>query len=319
MATSETSETSGGPPPSGTFRAICFTEFGDPPDWDVVQHKLRFMAYGLETCPTTQREHYQGFAYAHKPMRWKAWKKLFPRAHFEKMAGSFQDNVVYCSKQSSLIKFGEEPKQGERKDLIDLKRKLEEYAPRRGTTTYDVAEDEAYFGVVARHNTFASGYLRHKRAKILNGDRTMPKVYVRIGPPGTGKTRWLDRKFGVGGYVIAPDNTGKWFDGCDHDVILFDDVEIDQVPPLSLWKRLCDRYPFEVPVKGGFITWKPRVIVFTSNHAVHEWWKDITPDNQQAIARRIYKTVYVDGTDGDETQEEFQSDEDSEGAEEGRA
>ena len=99
---------------------------------------------------------------------------------------------------------------------------------------------------------------------------------------------WLDRKFGLDGYVRAPDNTGQWFDGCDRDVILFDDVEVGQVPPFSLFKRLCDRYPITVAVKGGFITWKPKIIVFTSNYSINEWWQDLNAENIQARDRRIY-------------------------------
>ena len=68
----------------------------------------------------------------------------------------------------------------------------------------------------------------------------------------------INRKFGLNGYKRAPDNTGQWFDGCDRDVILFDDVEANAIPPFSKWKQLCDRYPHSVPVKGGFILWKPK-------------------------------------------------------------
>ena len=49
----------------------------------------------------------------------------------------------------------------------------------------------------------------------------VPEVYVRIGPAGTGRTRWLHDNYGTSGYAIAPDNTGRWYDGCDRDVVLF--------------------------------------------------------------------------------------------------
>ena len=34
----------------------------------------------------------------------------------------------------------------------------------------------------------------------------------------------------------------------------------------SLAGNICDRYPFEVQIKGGFVLWKSKVIVFTSNY-----------------------------------------------------
>jgi hypothetical protein len=118
----------------------------------------------------------------------------------------------------------------------------------------------------------------------------MPTVHVRIGPPGTGKTKWLDDTFGRDGYAYAPDNTGRWFDGCDCDVILFDDVEAGSVPPFSKWKQLCDRYPHSVPVIGGFILWKPKTVVFTSNQTPDKWWPglfDSDPLARQAFDRRV--------------------------------
>ena len=110
---------------------------------------------------------------------------------------------------------------------------------------------------------------------------------MRIGPPGTGKTRWMDDTHGIGNWITVPDNNGHWFDGDDHDVILFDDVEAGAIPSPSLFKRLTDRYPIQVPVKGGYITWKPRVIVFTSNSEPTKWWPNLSAFDLGAIERRI--------------------------------
>ena len=53
------------------------------------------------------------------------------------------------------------------------------------------------------------------RFTTLRNNRDVPEVYIRVGPPGTGKTRWLDEQYGADKWIEAPDNTGKWFDGCD--------------------------------------------------------------------------------------------------------
>ena len=78
-----------------------------------------------------------------------------------------------------------------------------------------------------------------------------------------------------------------------NDVILFDDVEIHVIPPTSLFKRLTDRYPIQVPIKGGFITWKPRVIVFTSNSHPKQWWTNLSDFDLGSIERRITKLEVV--------------------------
>lgn len=283
MATSATSDTS-------PFRAIAFTEHKDPPEWSDVEHKLTYMAYSLETCPTTGKEHFQGFAYARTAMKLTGWKKLFKTAHFEKMRGNFMQNEVYCSKQGKLLEFGVRPAQGQRNDIATMKAKLD-----AGQKPLEIAyEDINMFSVVGKMHRFAETYAQYIRYREIKDNRDPPQVLVRIGPAGTGKTRFLDDTYGTGMYTTAPDNTGRWFDGCDCDVVLFDDVENGQIPPLSLFKRLTDRYPIQVPIKGGHIWWKPKTVVFTSNQHPHEWWPNLSEFDRQAIERRITDITVVE-------------------------
>ena len=48
------------------------------------------------------------------------------------------------------------------------------------------------FGTVDRTHRFTESYFQYKRTKKLTHDRTVPEVFVRIGPPGTGKTKRMD-------------------------------------------------------------------------------------------------------------------------------
>lgn len=273
-----------------TLRKIALTIYGCIPEWEQIKPKVKYFAYANETCPTTGREHKQGFAYAWKPMRFKGWQDLFPGAHIEPMRGTFRDNEAYCSKEGVLVELGEKPNEnGVKSSLLKFKRKLDE-----GASVLEVAGEDEFFPSYLQYRNGLHEYKRYKRMKEVQDDREPPKVYVRIGPPGTGKTRWMDEQFGTSGWCTAPDNTGHWFDNCDRDVILFDDVEAGQVPALSFWKRLTDRYPLQVPVKGGFITWKPKVIVFTSNSHPFQWWKELTDFDRGAIERRITEIVVVE-------------------------
>lgn len=283
MATSETTVTK-----NGTFRSACYTQHKVDAmlPWDVLSKKIRYMAHAEETCPTTEKKHLQGFAYAKTPMRLTQWKKLLPHAHIEQMHGTFQDNEDYCSKEGKLEEFGTRPFQGERKDLIDLKRKLDQLIP-----PLEIADNEEYFGVVAKHHNFAEKYYEFKKSKVLKSDRTLPNVYVLTGPTGCGKTSWLDAEFGVGNWTKLPCPTGGtwwWTPECARsDHVLIDDVNSKKIPEIGTVLEWTDRYPFQAPIKGGFCWAKPKSIVFTSNVPRAEWWPFAKAGNLAAFERRI--------------------------------
>jgi len=77
------------------------------------------------------------------------------------------------------------------------------------------AVDEGFTPIVAKFSRFAHELYQHARYKRLRTNLDVPEVYIRIGPPGTGKSRWLDEQYGLDKWIEAPDNTGKWFDGCE--------------------------------------------------------------------------------------------------------
>jgi len=92
------------------FRGVYVTSFDThPPDWDILNGHLRYLAYTQETYGTSNLLQWQIFAYAFKSQRFSAFKKMFPKNHIEKMQGKFRDNECYCSKEGKLIGFGVKP------------------------------------------------------------------------------------------------------------------------------------------------------------------------------------------------------------------
>jgi hypothetical protein len=163
-----------------------------------------------------------------------------------------------------------------------------------GKRPLEIADEvDGMFGVVARTHRFAESYYQYKRQQRVQNDRTAPEVFIRWGPPGSGKTRWMDDTYGTSGWTRAPDNSGKCYDGCDCDVILFDDVKANQIPSITEVLKLTDRTPSRLPIKCGWITFKPKIIVFTSNYPPTDWWPNEPEISYRAFERRITNIEHV--------------------------
>lgn len=104
-------------------RNWCFTAF------DVFDVKwlddtnIRYYKYGEETCPTTNKNHLQGWLQLEKEKEMGWMKKLNPTAHFEIIRGSIDSNEEYVSKDGKVQTKGTFKKARQR---TDLKKVIEE-------------------------------------------------------------------------------------------------------------------------------------------------------------------------------------------------
>lgn len=110
-------------------RKLCFTSFDDnPPNPDIVnelidEDQVKYICYGEEVCPTTQKKHYQGYCYFYGKVSIRKAKKVLgiDKGWFQYAFGSFKENLNYCSKDGKFTEWGTRPAQGKRKDLNELK------------------------------------------------------------------------------------------------------------------------------------------------------------------------------------------------------
>lgn len=94
-------------------------------------------------------------------------------------------------------------------------------------------------------------------------------VYWISGPTGTGKS-YTANKIAVGSVWYSSD-TLHWFDGYSgQTTVIIDDFRLDQLKSVSWFLRLTDKYPLNVPIKGGFTNWCPKVIIITSPYKPQE-------------------------------------------------
>lgn len=124
-----------------------------------------------------------------------------------------------------------------------------------------------------------------------------PVVILYYGPSGCGKSR-LARSFAGDSYWVDPlpsNNSSFWMDGYDGQTdAIFDDVDGRfSGTTLKTWLRLLDRYALRVPVKGGFIDFRPETIHLTTNYHPREWYEWLNREPQYvALVRRITRVLY---------------------------
>lgn len=252
---------------------------------------MRYSVMGFEIGGQNGTPHLQGFVQFSSAIRMTTVQAKIPpllRAHLELMRKNStpQQAAEYCKKDGNFKEWGEIVKQGQRRDLEEIKEMID-----RGTS-YEELWDTHFPSMVQYRKSFLE-YCELKRSSSL---RDMPRVFVFWGPTGTGKTRRA--------HAVNPESTfvypgAGWFDGYrGQQVAIFDEFDGSDVP-FSLWKRLCDRYKMLVPIKGGFTAWTPSVIIFTSNIEPLSWWRSgfgnvLLPNGfRDQMLRRVECTVHM--------------------------
>lgn len=61
------------------------------------------LVVGKETCPTTGREHLQGYVSFANARSFSWWKNQFPGAHVEPRRGSEEEAIAYCRKEGNVV------------------------------------------------------------------------------------------------------------------------------------------------------------------------------------------------------------------------
>lgn len=127
--------------------------------------------------------------------------------------------------------------------------------------------------------------------------RDPPVVLWFYGETGTGKTRTaieLAQEAGCS-YWLSHGEKLQWFDGyIGQEYAIIDDFRKNMCT-FNFFLRLTDRYSLQVPVKGGFTNWIPKVIIITSpidRDEAYEYFDQNTRetktwDKANQLARRI--------------------------------
>lgn len=269
---------------SRPYRVFSIT-WNNPPDtWDdhvsSLSDEIQYGVFGVETAPTTGTVHLQGAIRLRKPARAAAVRKLFPGCHIEPARAPVA-LFEYCKKEGKFREYGKLLKQGERTDLTEF------YAGiRAGNPVASLFED------FPQQTLQYLGNIERIRLRFGQSDREAPRVWWIYGSTGVGKTKYVyDRE----PQVWASSDNLKWFDGYEsHEAVLFDDFRARDVSYAFLL-RLLDRYPLNVPIKGGFVPWVPKRIYITCPLSPEEAFENELHDKDPLaqLTRRIHNIVHL--------------------------
>lgn len=231
--------------------------------------------WGEETAPTTGTPHWQGYLEFEKIKRKTQVIALCEGMHIEYRKGTQQQAIDYCKGLSAgktpnevVHEFGTPTTNvpGRRNDIHDAVATLRS----RGMSA--VAEE---------HDDVLVKY--HRGLNIIQTflprlPKPVPQVILLFGPSDTGKTKCFFDECPVEDYWRQPITDGIWFDGYHgQKYALFDDFDGKCSKwPLRFVLQVLDRYPLDVPIKGGFTQWIPERIYITTNFFPRNWydWSD---------------------------------------------
>jgi len=235
----------------------------------------RYMVLGYEVCPETNRQHLQGYVAWDNPRSLNKFQQDIglKRFHFETTRGTPLQASDYCKKDGKFWEHGELPKQGER---IDWQRAVNDL--NNGTNLETIVSEQPQLLPSIR------ALERYKNIAQKSTHRDV-KVILLVGSPGTGKTRWAWENYPD----LYSKPEGHWWDGyTDQKTILLDDYYGDI--PYSQFLKVLDRYPLNLPIKGGFVPANYTTIIITSNNSFTHWGYHTS----NAIARRIHEIKNLD-------------------------
>ncbi|UUG66199.1 replication associated protein [Calfel virus LSF17_cyc102] len=263
------------------MRRICFT-LNNYTEEDVeritayIRMHAKYGIFGKEVGEETHTPHLQGYINLRKPKRFKSIKDgIGHRAHIEAARGSDRENRAYCSKGIDIFEHGEIPKQGSRSDL----HRVVESIKKKASKEY-VAENHPIEYI--KYGRGIDNYI--KVIKSIKQRDFKTEVHFYWGPTGTGKSKKANEEANKIGTVYHKPR-GEWWDGYEQqDCVIMDDF-YGWIPYDELL-RLCDRYPYRVPVKGGYEIFNSKHIFITSNKPIDELYKfnNFSPD---PLKRRI--------------------------------
>lgn len=270
----------------------CYTAFYEIDKPVIPDEYCKYRIEGKEVCPTTNRQHIQGYVSLKNKSRFAALKKLHSTAEFIPADGSPYQNFEYCSKDGDFQEFGSRPKKPkEKKEVCTAFKEAFE----AGTVNEGIAiikekrpRDLALHGESIERNLkrakaepYKAKFDEFTREKIPTN-----KAILLWGGSGLGKTHFACSHFQRPLVVSHIDKLKQL--SPDNDGIIFDDMSFKHWPPESVIHLLDMEFPREINVRYGTVNIPaelPKIFTHNTNNPLYS--DEIDQDQQDALERRL--------------------------------
>lgn len=269
------------------------------------------MLYQIEKSPSTGRPHAQGYLMFTDTVRFQSVKACFARSaiagaeplfpSLKVCRGDHQSNVAYCSKthnkdtgtearwkmdedptiigQLEATPPGPVPRSSEKVDHMTVVGNIIARCKELNISPQKYEKDESLSReergcLVLYMDRMMTAWIRH----VLSLPCVVKPVnaWFLWGPPGTGKTSFVDERHGSECFVLGQEMShshGFWFNGITTDTkgMCFDDIDSKWFSAGPL-RGLLDGRRTMCPTKGGAVPVQLEYAYFTSNKTWEELW-----------------------------------------------
>lgn len=260
-------------------RNWCFTKFDGKLEWN---DKFKYLIQGDEVCPTSGRQHYQGYIVTGESYTFKYMKKhIFTSGeHFEIAKGDHNSNIIYCSKDGKATEEGTRPSQGKRTDLIEVKDKL-----KSGVLSVDdiILNDPMLYHQYGRTLTAIEDRV------LATKYRTEMTVGIWLyGATGVGKSHIALINYKPETHYIFPDDNGWWDNYRQQHTVVFNDFR--GAIAYSRMLELVDKWPTDVKRRGRPpMPFTSSVVIVTSSLPPSEVYYNLNEKDKLAQLLRRFK------------------------------
>lgn len=276
------------------YRNYMYTSYDDaPPAYD--QENMWYLCFQAEMCPSTKRAHWQCYVEFKAPQRPAGAQKLLGgTGHFCVRSGTREQAIAYCRKEESAApgsfeehgdpaRVDQGKTQGKRSDLDDIAEAIQD-----GSQPDDIADSHPK-SYIRYHRGIRELYEAKQRRVERNWETP---IHIIWGKPGLGKTRQVYAREGRANVYKKP--RGEWWPNYKGQrAILIDDF-VPGLYTIGEFLEWGDRYPCQVPYKGGFSNLSSRAIYITSNYDPISWWPASQATSVPAFERRVVETIHLE-------------------------